>query len=145
MKHPPFDIPASDTKAVAMVYSDKVPAGFPSPAADYAERPLDLNDYCIKKPAATFFVRAQGDSMQNAGIFDNDLLVVDRSLTANHRRIVIAVVDGEFTVKRLDLSNPDRPVLRAENPEYSDIHLEDGNELQVFGVVRNVIHSLLEA
>ncbi|GBO88606.1 LexA family protein [Marinobacter salsuginis] len=142
--NPPFDIPAVDTKPVSNMYSDKVPAGFPSPAADYAERPLDLNDYCIKKPAATFFVRAQGDSMRGVGIYDNDLLVVDRSLSAAHRRIVIAVVDGEFTVKRLDLSDPDRPVLRAENPEYQDIHLKDGNELQIFGVVRNVIHSTLD-
>jgi len=142
--NPPFDIPAVDTKAVSNMYSDKVSAGFPSPAADYAERPLDLNDYCIKKPAATFFVRAQGDSMRGVGIYDNDLLVVDRSLSAAHRRIVIAVVDGEFTVKRLDLSDPDRPVLRAENPEYQDIHLKVGNELQIFGVVRNVIHSTLD-
>ncbi|WP_372997798.1 LexA family protein [Marinobacter sp.] len=126
------------------MYSDKVPAGFPSPAADYAERPLDLNDYCIKKPAATFFVRAQGDSMRGIGIYDNDLLVVDRSLSATHRRIVIAVVDGEFTVKRLDLSDTERPVLRAENPDYQDIHLKDGSELQIFGVVRNVIHSTLD-
>lgn len=139
-----FDTPSYDTQAVATLYGDKVPAGFPSPAADYAERPLDLNEYCIKKPAATFFVRAQGDSMTGAGIHDNDLLVVDRSLTAGHRRIVIAVVDGEFTVKRLDKTDPDRPILRAENPDYQDIHLQDGNELEVFGVVRSVIHDLLE-
>lgn len=141
---PPFDVPAIGTQPVSTMYMDKVPAGFPSPAADYAERPLDLNDYCIKKPAATFFVRAQGESMRGIGIYDNDLLVVDRSLGATHRRIVIAVVDGEFTVKRLDLSDPERPALRAENPEYEDIVLKDGSELQVFGVVRNVIHSLLD-
>ena len=119
-------------------------SSYGNPAADYASRPLDLNEYCIKKPSATFFVRVEGDSMIGAGIHNNDLLVVDKSLPATHRRIVVAVIDGDFTVKRLDLTDPNHPVLLAENPEYPDIHLKEGSELEVFGVVRSVIHSLLD-
>lgn len=82
--------------------------------------------------------------MIGAGIHNNDLLVVDKSLPATHRRIVVAVIDGDCTVKRLDLTDINRPVLLAENPEYPDIHLKEGSELEVFGVVRSVIHSLID-
>jgi len=136
--------PAADTQALAPVYSGNVTAGFPNPATEFASRPLDLNEYCIKKPSATFFMRVQGDSMVGAGIHNNDLLVVDKSLPAIHSRIVVALVDGGFTVKRLDLSNPERPVLLADNPDHQNIHFKDGSELEVFGVVRSVIHSLMD-
>jgi len=139
-----FSTPVAETQPMASVSSGNVCASFPSPAADYSSRPLDLNEYCIKKPSATFFVRVQGDSMIGAGIHNNDLLVVDKSLPAIHRRIVVAVIDGDFTVKRLDLTDIERPVLLAENPDYPDIHLKDGSELEVFGVVRSVIHSLMD-
>ena len=82
--------------------------------------------------------------MIEAGIHNDDLLVVDKSLPATHRRIVVAEIDGDFTVKRLDLTDPKRPVLLAENLEYPNIHLKEGSELEVFGVVRSVIHSLLD-
>ncbi|HGU5938120.1 TPA: translesion error-prone DNA polymerase V autoproteolytic subunit, partial [Yersinia enterocolitica] len=85
------------------LFSEKIPAGFPSPAADYVERPLDLNELCIAHPAATYFVRVSGNSMTGAGIYDGSLLVVDRSITAKHGDIIIAAIGGEFTVKKLCL------------------------------------------
>jgi DNA polymerase V len=84
------------------MYGSRVRAGFPSPADDYLERPLDLNEHLIKRPAATYFVRAQGDSMQQLGIYDGDLLVVDRSIEAGHGNVIIAAVEGELTCKVLD-------------------------------------------
>ena len=116
-----------------------VVAGFPSPAEQYLEQPLDLNELLVKRPAATFFVRVEGDSMDGAGIHDGDLLVVDRSLRAANGDIVIACIDGDFTVKtfrrdvlgtRLEPANPDYPVIR----------LTSGDELQFFGTVTAVIH-----
>ena len=122
------------------LFMSSVPAGFPSPAQDYIERTLDLNELCIQHPAATYFVRAEGDSMQEAGIFSGDILVVDRSLKATDGDTVIACVDGEFTVKELHT----RPVLQlqARNPAYAPITLNEGNTLELFGVVTTVIHSL---
>ena len=123
------------------LFSHAVRAGFPSPADDYVCDTLDLNEHLIRHKEATFFLRAKGHSMTGAGIQDGDLLVVDRSLTPTHRAIVIAVVDGEFTVKRL-YKRAGKIRLLAENPEYSPIELQDGQELQVWGVVTSVIHSL---
>lgn len=119
-----------------------VRAGFPSPATDYVSEHLDLNEHLIAHKEATFFVRAKGFSMVGAGIQDGDLLVVDRSLTAAHRSVVIAVVDGEFTCKRL-YKRGSRVRLMAENPEFHPIDLHDGQELQIWGVVTNVIHRML--
>ncbi len=122
------------------LFLDAVSAGFPSPATDYCERKLDLNELCIQHPAATYFVRAQGDSMIDAGIFPGDVLVVDRSLTAAHGDIVIASVNGELTVKQLET----RPTVRlvAKNPLYAPVDIPDGAALEIFGVATNVIHSL---
>lgn len=117
-----------------------VRAGFPSPAQDYIERTLDLNELCIQHPAATFFVRAEGDSMIKAGIFSGDTLVVDRSLEVRDADIVIATMAGEFTVKRLRLSPA--PSLHAENPKYSPILINEEIGVEIFGVVTNVIHPL---
>lgn len=116
-----------------------VDAGFPSPAQDYVEQSLDLNELCIKHPSATYFVRAKGDSMTGVGINDNDILVVDRSLDAAHGDIVIAGWDGELTVKELRT----RPhlALVAHNPEYPAIQIQGFAELDIFGVVSHVIHS----
>lgn len=121
-------------------YISTVPAGFPSPAEDYAEESLDINDYLVQHPAATYYVRVKGDSMTGVGIHDGDLLVVDRSLRATNGNIVLAVVNGEVTVKRL-VQHRDRYILQAENPAYPPIHLPDGSELQVWGVVNYVIHA----
>jgi DNA polymerase V len=132
--------PAQTHKPAKPFFRESVQAGFPSPAQDYIEKTLSLDDLCIQTPAATFFVRASGSSMEKAGIFDGDVLVVDRSIPATNRRIIIASVDGEFLCKRLDLTNPERPVLRAESDDYPDITLPDESELEVFGVVTTVVH-----
>ena len=115
-------------------FLSRVPAGFPSPADDYLESELDLNDLLIQHPAATFYVRLAGDSMVNAGLFDGDILVVDRAEQASHGRIVVAVIDGEMTVKRL-YSQSGRVELRAENPAYKPIIFDEGGELTIWGVV----------
>jgi len=122
------------------LFLDAVPAGFPSPASDYCERKLDLNELCIKKPAATYFVRAQGDSMIDAGIFPGDVLVVDRSLTAQHGDVVIATFEGELTVKKLETT----PVIRLVpmNKHHAPIVVPETAELEIFGVVTTTIHCL---
>lgn len=123
------------------LFAGKVSAGFPSPAADYVDKSLSLDELLIQKPAATFFVRAQGESMLGAGIHPNDILVVDRSLKPVSGKIVICALNGELTVKRL-LQENDLWLLRAENRHYPDIVLTDDLELVVWGVVTNVIHPL---
>ena len=120
----------------------RVEAGFPSPADDYMEGSLDLNEHVIKHPSATYFVRASGDSMTDAGIFNGDLLIVDRSLEPIHGKVVIAEVDGQLTVKRL-LKLSDGFSLQSENSSYPPIELQEGNEVVVWGVVTHVIHDLL--
>jgi DNA polymerase V len=122
------------------LFISKVSAGFPSPAQDYVEQTLDLNDLCIRRPAATFFVRVEGDSMIEAGIFHNDILVIDRSVKPVHGDIVVAQVDGGFTVKELCL----RPklMLLPRNSAYQPILLANDNELQIFGVVTNVVRQM---
>ena len=119
-----------------------VEAGFPSPADDYMEGALDLNEHVIKHPSATYFVRASGDSMIGSGIFNGDLLIVDRSLEASSGKVVIAEVDGQLTVKRL-LKLNDGFSLQSENSSYPPIELQEGNEVVVWGVVTHVIHDLL--
>jgi DNA polymerase V len=113
--------------------------GFPSPAEQYVDAPLDLNELLVKKPAATFFVRASGDSMIEAGIRAGDILVVDRSLEASQGAIVIAAVDNEFTVKYLRRGD-DGWFLEAANPKYNPITFAEGMELRIFGVVTACIH-----
>jgi DNA polymerase V len=122
------------------MFSDAVAAGFPSPATDYCERKLDLNELCIQKPAATYFVRAQGDSMIDAGIFPGDVLVIDRSIDASHGDIVIAAVNGELTVKLLETKPQTRLV--PMNNQHAPIVIPEGADLEIFGVATNVIHSL---
>jgi len=122
------------------LFYDRVAAGFPSPAQDYIEQTLDLNELCIQHPAATYFVRAEGDSMIEAGIFSGDILIVDRALKATHGDTVIACLDGGFTVKQLSLQPS--IALRACNPAYKDIAIPEGADLELFGVVTTVIHPL---
>jgi DNA polymerase V len=123
------------------LFSGKVAAGFPSPADDYIEKTLDLNDLLIQKPAATFFVRAEGESMLGAGIHPNDILVVDRSIDPVVGKVVICALNGELTVKRLK-SIGNEIILGAENPAYCDITVQEEIDLVIWGVVTNVIHSL---
>lgn len=123
------------------LYAHSVSAGFPSPADDYMETKLDLNDYLIKRPAATFFVKASGDSMQGAGIYDGDILIVDRSIEARNGKVIIAAVDGQLTVKRLVIKNG-KSWLWPENLKYPPIEICDENNIVIWGVVTNVVHSL---
>jgi DNA polymerase V len=121
------------------LYASKVSAGFPSPADDYLEGALDLNEHLIDHPAATFFVRVSGDSMIGAGIHPDDILVVDRSLEATSGRVIVVALDGELTVKRLHI-NGEGVQLLPENPAYRPIRVSDGEQLHVWGVVTSVIH-----
>lgn len=122
-------------------FEAKVSAGFPSPAADYEENQLDLNRHLVKNPAATFFVRVSGDSMTGAGINDGDLLIVDRSLEPKDKNVVIAVVNGELTVKRIRIRRR-KITLEPENENYAVREISDETDFQVWGIVTNVIHSL---
>lgn len=132
----------SQLSALALpLFTSKVPAGFPSPADDHLEATIDLNQHCISNPPATFFVRVKGHSMTGAGISDGDMLVVDRSLRANNNSIVVAVIDGEVTVKALDIANGEI-WLRSRNDDYPDFEIKEGMELHIWGVVKNVIRSL---
>lgn len=123
------------------LFSSKVSAGFPSPADDHLETKLDLNQHLVQHPAATFFVRVTGDSMIGAGIHDADILVVDRSLICKDGCIVIAVVDGELTVKRF-FHRGNEVVLMAENPKYPDIVVTKEMDFRVWGIVTTVIHKV---
>jgi DNA polymerase V len=123
------------------LFTGKVAAGFPSPADDYIEKTLDLNELLVQKPAATFFARAQGESMLGAGIHHNDILVVDRSIEPVPGKIVICALNGELTVKRLEHDGKQWK-LKAENPAYPDIAIHEELDMVVWGVVTNVIHPL---
>lgn len=112
----------------------RVSAGFPSPAADYEDRRLDINEYLVRNPVSTFFFSVEGDSMEGAQIFDGDILVVDKSVRPRHGHVVIAFVDGERLVKRL-FRRGERVALLAENPAYPPLEIGDGMELTIWGVV----------
>lgn len=122
------------------LFLSPVACGFPSPAQDYTEQTIDLNQLCAAHPAATYFVRAAGDSMVDHGIRDGDLLVVDRGRKARHGSVVVAAVDGEFTVKELQL-DPTVALLPG-NPAYHPIHFSEGQELEIFGVVSFIVHQV---
>lgn len=134
--------PVSTGKKIELpFYTEKLSAGFPSPANDYLEKSLDLNEYLIKNPSATFFVEIQGDSMIGAGIHSGDILIVDRSLEAQHGKIVVAIIGGEFTVKRLSWIN-NKFKLMPENPNYKPIEIKEGMDFEIWGVATTVIHRL---
>lgn len=135
-------IPGKSFVQTYPLFLESVSAGFPSPADDYLQAQLDLNDYVIQHPAATFFVRVTGDSMKEAGIFSGDILVVDRALNVKTGNIVIAVIDGELLVKRIVLKNS-MAYLEPENPEYKQIKITPEMNFEVWGVVTTVVHKLL--
>ena len=122
--------------------NDSVSAGFPSPADDYTEETIDLNEHLISNPFSTFFLRVKGDSMINAGIKDKDLIIVDKSLIAKPGNIVIAMIDGEFTIKRLSIKNNEL-YLKSENHNYPDFRFKNHIDVQIWGVVIYSIHSYL--
>ena len=133
--------PDQSTEIALPLFMSSVEAGFPSPAEDYIEGSLDLNKHLIKHPAATFFVRVSGDSMINAGMYPDDILIVDRSLEATDKKIVIAVIDGELTVKRLRYRDS-LLFLEPENDTCRPIKITKEMSFEVWGVVTNVIHKV---
>ncbi|GAB1235005.1 LexA family protein [Ferrigenium sp. UT5] len=120
------------------LFGNRVPAGFPSPADDYLERRLSLDEYLVPNKNSTFLVRARGNSMTGAGIFDGDLMVVDKGLNAQPGDIVVAVVDGEFTVKYLGMLNG-AICLKPANPRFQTTEFKEGQELEIWGVVTSTI------
>jgi len=133
--------PDTSSSCARPLYVESVSAGFPSPAEDYVEGQLDLNKHLIEHPAATYFVRVTGDSMIEAGIHNGDLLIVDRSLEPRDKNIVIANINGELTVKRIRIRRK-KLTLMPENENYQPQPINDDMELEIWGVVRHVIHTV---
>ena len=131
---------STNTPQRAVIVLSTVEAGFPSPAGDYIETPLDLNELLINHPAATFFVRARGESMIGVGMHDGDLLVVDRSLEVQNGDLVVAVLNGDFTVKRFVWSSTGVR-LEPANRAYKPIEVTEDRGVEIWGVVRHVIHT----
>ncbi|GAA4011961.1 translesion error-prone DNA polymerase V autoproteolytic subunit [Actimicrobium antarcticum] len=133
-------IPVSTCAPVCLrpLFGQRVSAGVPSPAEEYLEKGLDLNTYLVRNKTATFYFRVQGDSMVGARIFDGDMVVVDRSISPKHRNIVLAVVNADYTIKRLH-KRAGVIELRAENPRYAPIQFGDGETLEIWGVVVGVV------
>lgn len=123
------------------LFLDRVPAGFPSPAAGYPDDPLDLRELLIKNPPATFFVKAEGDSMEGAGVFSGDIIVIDRSIMPVPGSVVLAALNGEFTLKRL-WPKGEEGLLMPENPRYGPIHVSKDDDFSVWGVATYVLHKL---
>ena len=122
-------------------YKEAVECGFPSPARDFTEGTIDLNEELIPRPNSTFIVRARGDSMIGSGIYPGDLLIVARSLSPRNGSIIIAVLDGELSVKGLKLNN-DQVTLSSSNPNYSDVIVSEEMDFTIWGVCTNVVHNL---
>ncbi len=121
------------------LYAGRVEAGFPSPANDHMKRMLDLNEEIVRNPAFTFFVRMQGHSMKDAGIHPGDILVVDRSLSPCDRQIAVAMINGDFTLKRFRKSKG-TVFLETENPDFKAIPIGEDSDMTVWGVVSYIIH-----
>ncbi|MGJ8659319.1 LexA family protein [Cellulophaga fucicola] len=132
-----FSIDASENKQTIFIDTG-ISAGFPSPADDFKENRISLDKELIKNPEATFFARVSGESMTGAGLENNDLLVIDRSLEPSHNKIAICFLDGEFTVKRLKVKN-NTVWLQPENPNYKPIKVTEDNNFVIWGIVTNVI------
>jgi len=135
--------PISEEETLELpLFYPKVSAGFPSPAENYFEERLDLNTALIKHPAATFYVRVEGDSMVDAGIFSGDILIIDRAIPPQNGSIVIAAIDGELTVKRLQRKKS-RLFLLPDNADYPPIEINKENDTMIWGVATYNIHKLL--
>ncbi len=117
-------------------------AGFPSPASDYEEQPLNLNDLVVHNSVATYFMRVAGDSMKGACITHEDIIVVDRSITATHNKIIVARLGDGFTLKRLQIVKPKRIFLKSEHPDYPVIEVTKRDDFEIFGVVAYCVHRL---
>jgi len=123
------------------LYTDEISAGFPSPADDHLDRKLDLNEYLIKNKSATFLIKVNGNSMIDAGIYDGDILVVDRSLEPSKGKIIIGVINGEFTVKRI-MKKGKKIFLKAENKNFKSIEITEDMDFKLWGIVSFSIHKL---
>jgi DNA polymerase V len=130
----------TDTELILPLASGKISAGFPSPASDFVDVAIDLNKHLIKHPSTTFFGRVRGQSMQDAGISDGDLLVIDKSLEPEDGKIAVCFIDGEFTVKRIKLEK-DGCYLMPANEAFKPIHVTADNEFLLWGIVTHVIKS----
>ena len=117
-------------------------AGFPSPADDWQEKRLDVNDFVVPHPVSTYFMRVEGDSMHGACIDDQDIIVVDRAITATHNQIVVARLGKDFTLKRRQVINGRKIFLKAENPAYQAIEVSSRTDFEIWGCVTHVIHRL---
>lgn len=127
-------------KSKIKLYNSRVSAGFPSPADEHSDETLNLHEHLVEHPAATFFVKVQGDSMEGIGIYSGDLLVVDRSPTPRNHDIVVAIINGEFTVKRF-LKENRQVTLFAENPNYPPITIEPEMDFEIWGKVIHCVRS----
>lgn len=134
-------IPSTISRKPLPLFLESVSAGFPSPADDYMDKALDLNEYLIQNPSATFFVRVTGESMIDAGIHSGDLLIVDRALQPKDGSIVIAVIDGDLLVKRMSFRK-NKIYLIPENREFAPVEIKPEMNFEVWGVVTTVIHSV---
>lgn len=141
VRHQPLPLQHRRSRLALPLAGERVAAGFPSPADDYVEVGIDLNEQLIRNPTSTFFLRVSGESMLGAGIHHGDLLVVDRSLDPRPGRVVVAVLDGEFTLKRL-VQHQGRLRLEAANPAYPPLELHRCGDVQIWGVAIHVIHPL---
>lgn len=136
-----FFVPGETGEFLLPLYATRISAGFPSPAEDFIEQKLDLNAYLIKNPSATFLVKVNGDSMTNAGILNGDILVVDRSVNPHDGMIVIGVINGEFTVKRISRQGK-KLFLQPENEKFRPVEITEGMDFQIWGVVTYAIHKI---
>jgi DNA polymerase V len=130
---------ANSSKIKINLVVSKVKAGFPSPAEDYIDKRIDLNQQLIDNPASTFMVRVEGDSMVDASIYEDDVLIVDKAIQAKDGDIILAIVDGEFTVKRLKIKGGNI-MLVPESQEYEPIYITEESSFSVWGVVTYIIH-----
>ncbi|HRW63165.1 MAG TPA: translesion error-prone DNA polymerase V autoproteolytic subunit [Bacteroidales bacterium] len=121
-------------------FGSHIPAGFPSPADDYLEMSLDLNEHLIRNPSSTFFARVTGSSMINSGIYDNDIVIIDKSLQPKNGSILVCVIDGEFTIKRFKRVDDNTAYLMPDNPNFKPIKVDQDNNFTIWGVVTYNIH-----
>lgn len=142
MKIKQFFIPKLGEQISLPFFSVKIAAGFPSPAEDHITDNIDLNKHLIKHPAATFFVQVSGHSMKDVGIYDGDILIVDRALDPKDGSIVVAIIDGEFTVKRIKLENQNIYLL-PENSEFTPIKISPEMDFSIWGVVSTTIRKFV--
>lgn len=134
-------LPTQGSELKLPLFGGRISAGFASPVEDFMEGKLDLNEYLVTHPSATFYVRVAGDSMVGAGIHPSDILIVDRAVTPASSKVIIAQLNGEFLVKRLVIKGA-RTYLAAENPNYPEVDVTGATDFNIWGVVTNCIHRL---